>query len=106
MSCVGKVTHVTKLGPALNEACRSITGCLRPTSVENVYLFTGIAPPDVKRATEVAQVIPSFKNSSAGWDELPTFVAKKCVDEYIEPLTYLINTYFTVGVFSTELKFA
>ena len=28
--------HVSKLDTALNEACRSITGCLRPTSVENV----------------------------------------------------------------------
>ena len=42
-------THVRKLDPALNEACRSITGCLRPTSVENVYLLAGIAPPGVTR---------------------------------------------------------
>ena len=31
--------HVSKLDPALNVACRSITGCLRPTSVENVYFL-------------------------------------------------------------------
>ena len=37
--------------------------------------------------TVVAQVISSLKNSSTGWDELPTFVAMKCVDGYIEPLT-------------------
>ena len=29
-------THVSKLEPSLNEACRTIAGCLRPTSVENV----------------------------------------------------------------------
>ena len=44
-------THVSKLDPALNEVCRSITGCLRPTSVENVYLLARIAPPGVRRVT-------------------------------------------------------
>ena len=39
----------------LNEACRSITGCLRPTSVENVYLLAGIASPGVRRATTTRQ---------------------------------------------------
>ena len=35
----------------------------------------------------------------------PTFVAtKKCINGYIEPLTYLINTSFTEGVFLKELK--
>ena len=47
--------HVSKLDPALNEACRSITGCLRLTSVENVYLLAGIAPPGVRRATTCRQ---------------------------------------------------
>ena len=35
-------THVSKLGPALNEACRSITEYLRPTFADNVYLLAGI----------------------------------------------------------------
>ena len=47
--------HVSKLDPALNEACRSITGCLRPTSVENEYLLTGIVPPSVRGATTSQQ---------------------------------------------------
>ena len=33
--------YVSKLDPALNEACRSIIGCLRQTSVENIYLLAG-----------------------------------------------------------------
>ena len=56
--------------------------------------------------TEVTQVISTLKNSSAGWDKLPIFVAKKCISGYIEPLTYLINTSFTEGVFPKELKLA
>ena len=46
--------HVSKHDPALNKACRSITGCL-PTSAENVYLLAGIAPPGVRRATTSQQ---------------------------------------------------
>ena len=47
--------HVSKLDPALNDACRSKTGCLRPTSVENVYLLSGIAPPGVRWSTTSRQ---------------------------------------------------
>ena len=56
--------------------------------------------------TEVARVISSLKNLGARWDELPTFVANKCVDGYIEPLSYLINTSFTKVVFHIRLKLA
>ena len=38
-----------KLDPELNDACRSITGCLRPTNVNKLYLLMGIAPPDIRR---------------------------------------------------------
>ena len=48
-------THVSKLDPALNEACRSKTRCLRPITVENVYHLAGNAPPGVRRATTSRQ---------------------------------------------------
>ena len=38
------------LNPELNQACRAITGCLRPTNVENLYLLAGIAPPEIRRS--------------------------------------------------------
>jgi len=41
--------HASKLDPELNNACRSITGCLKPTNVEELYLLAGIAPPDIRR---------------------------------------------------------
>ena len=50
-----RLTHLSKLNPAINKTCRSITGCLRPTSVENVYFLAGIAPPGVKGATTPRQ---------------------------------------------------
>ena len=48
-------THVRELDPALNEACRSITRSLRPTSVDNVYLLAGIAASGVRWATTSRQ---------------------------------------------------
>ena len=41
--------HEHLLNPELNQACRAITGCLKPTNVENLYLLTGIAPPEIRR---------------------------------------------------------
>ena len=38
------------LNPELNQACRAITGCLRPTNVENLYLLAGIATPEIGRS--------------------------------------------------------
>ena len=38
------------LNPELNQACRAITGCLRPTNVENLYLLARIAPPEIRRS--------------------------------------------------------
>ena len=42
-------SHANKLNPVLNQACRSITACLKPTHVEDLYLIAGIAPPDIRR---------------------------------------------------------
>ena len=50
-----RLNHVCKLDPALNEACGSITGCRRSTSVENVYILAGIAPPGIRMATTSRQ---------------------------------------------------
>ena len=41
-------SHANKLNPVLNQACRLITGCLKPTNVEDLYLIAGIAPPPQK----------------------------------------------------------
>ena len=42
--------HAKRLDPALNESCRCITGCLKPTNIDNLYILAGIAPPDIRRA--------------------------------------------------------
>ena len=38
--------HAQKLNTELNSACRVVTGCLKPTNVEDVHLLAGNAPPD------------------------------------------------------------
>ena len=41
--------HAQKLNPELNSACKAVTGFLKPTNVEDLYLLAGIAPPDIRR---------------------------------------------------------
>ena len=42
-------SHTQKLNPELNSVCRAVTGCVKPTNVEDLYLMAGIAPPDIRR---------------------------------------------------------
>ena len=42
-------TYADTLDTELNKACRAITGYLKPTYVEDLYLLAGIAPPDIRR---------------------------------------------------------
>ena len=42
-------THAHKLNPALQDCCRIISGCLKPTNLDGVHLLAGIAPPHIRR---------------------------------------------------------
>ena len=44
--------HATKLDATLNETCRMITGCLKPTNTNSLTVLAGIAPSDIRRAVE------------------------------------------------------
>ena len=48
---------------------------------------------------DIRTVISSLKNSSPGFDGIPSFVANQCIDNFIESLTYIINMSFMEGVF-------
>jgi len=41
--------HVKKVNIALNESCKIISGCLKPTPVKEIQALSGIAPPDIRR---------------------------------------------------------
>ena len=79
-----------------------ITSNINPLSfvnnIPNSMVMSEVSP------NEVLQIIHSLKNSSPGWDDIPTSMAKQCVNNFIEPLTYLINKSFSSGIFPIELK--
>ena len=55
---------------------------------------------------DIKTTILSFKNSSPGYDELPASIAKQCIDNYVVPLTYIVNMSLMEGVLPSELKLA
>ena len=46
--------HAGKIDSALNDTCRRITGCLKPTPLNKVYSLAGIAPPPPSIRHEVS----------------------------------------------------
>ena len=57
--------------------------------------------PDIT-TVEVRNVILLMKNSSAGWDKIPVYVTKRCIDVYIKPLTHIIDKSFKEGDLPSE----
>ena len=55
---------------------------------------------------QVRGVINFLNNSSSGHEELSPFVAKTWINEFIEPITYMINESLKSEVFPSELKIA
>ena len=55
---------------------------------------------------DALSVILSLKDSAPEYDNLPGSILKQCVSEYIAPLTYLINSSFSTGIFPDDLKIA
>jgi len=53
---------------------------------------------------EVIRVIKDLNNSSAGFDETPTFLVKQCLCYLIKPLVHIYNISFQTGTFSDVLK--
>ena len=105
------VTNSLEIANAFNEFFTTISSILtskvpafttNPLSyVENVP--NSIVIEDVSEQ-EVSDVIKSLNNSSAGWDQFPTSIAKQFRKHFIKSLTALINRSFREGIFPTELK--
>ena len=41
--------HAKKVNISLNETCRIVTGCMKPTPLENLYKAAGFTSPDLRR---------------------------------------------------------
>ena len=55
---------------------------------------------------DVMHIIFSFNSTDAGWDNVPAFLGKHCIDSYITPLTYIPHQYMIKGGSQDMLKTA
>ena len=44
-------SHANKVNTELNKCCRTITGTMKATPLQDLYVLSGIAPPDIRRET-------------------------------------------------------
>ena len=89
------------IGPKL---AKDLTSNIDPLSYVN-FNINSIVTTDIS-GNQIREVINSLNNSSPGHDELPPFVAKTCMEGYIEPITHLANESLKSGIFPSELKLA
>ena len=79
-------THAKTIDPALNDSCRAVTGCLKPTNVDSLYTFRlellfltfGGQSPAVlstsgKLKTSIIHVMPNNQPPSAWTQERAFF---------------------------------
>jgi hypothetical protein len=73
------------------------------------FHYTGYNQIDVPQLTiaDIEQAIKGLKpTSSAGFDQIPTFIVKDCSAALIEPLTFLFNLSLKSGIFPSRWKFS
>ena len=85
------------IGPALSDTITcSVDTMSYVDNIMNSMVISYVSYMDTNNT------ILSLKNSSPGYDEkLPAYIAKQCINNYVMPLTYIINM-----AFPSELKLA
>ena len=87
------------IGPALADTIKcSVDPMSYVDNIMNSMVISYVFYMDTKNT------ILSLKNSSPGYDELPAYIAKQCINNYVMPLTYIINMSLMEGIFPSELK--
>ena len=84
-----KIPHISK----------SPTDLMKDRNVESIFLAPVLED-------EVMKVIKNLKSASAGWDCISTVVVKTCYQCFVTPLTHIMHSSMTNGVFPDELKIA
>ena len=71
---LARSSHAQKLNPELNSAYRAVTGYLRPTNIEDLYLLARIAPPDIWRdvCTRVGKTKQETNEAHSLYGQNPT----------------------------------
>ena len=97
----GFYNFFVSIGPKL---AKDFTSHIDPLPYVN-FNINSIVTTDIS-CNQIREVINSLNKSSPGHDELPPFVAKTCMEGYIEPITHLVNESLKSGIFPSELKLA
>ena len=91
--------YFVEIGPLLERSIHTTVNPLTYVKSSSNSMFM----PYVEEH-EITEIVYKLKESSAGCDSIPAFVAKATIQSYIKPLTSLINSSFENGVFPDELK--
>ena len=94
--------YFVEVGPRL---ANNIFSSINPMSYLTNHVDNSMYMPEITEC-EVITVICSLTNSSPGWEYIPAKLLKPYIEEYIKPLTYIINKAFETGVFQDSLKLA
>ena len=94
--------YFVEVGPRL---ANNISSSINLMSYLTNHVDNSMYMPEITEC-EVITVICSLTNSSPGWDNIPAKLLKPYIEEYIKPLTYIINKSFETGVFPDSLKLA
>ncbi|XP_030847026.1 uncharacterized protein LOC115926449 [Strongylocentrotus purpuratus] len=85
-------SHTKKVDAALNDSCRCITGCLKPTNVDSLHSLAGIAPSDVRRTvasrTERSRQVEDTRHPLYSHQPAPTRLkSRKSFLHTVQPLS-------------------
>ena len=94
--------YFVSIGPKL--ASHQISTTLNPLNSLH-FNANSVVIHDIEE-NEVVRIINSLNNSSPGWDCITAKLAKRVLNYYIKPLTFLIHQSFHNGIFPDELKLA
>jgi hypothetical protein len=90
----------SRLAATIPNSSTNFSTYLRSSTLNSFCLF----PID---AAEVVQIVSAFKNKwSAGFDCIPVNILKLSIQYVAEPISQLINSSFTTGIFPDKLKIA
>ena len=85
--------HTYKLDSELNNTYRSITGCLKPTNVEELCLLSGIPPPGISRdvCTRVEKVKQETDEAHSMHGKIPgerRLISRNCFLHSVKPAKF------------------
>ena len=82
--------HAYKLDSEHNSACRAITGCVKPTNVEELYLLTGISPPSIRRdvCARVEKAKQETNDVHSLHGKIPSEKSRNCFLHSVKPANF------------------